>query len=100
MNQFGSEDRMKLALDVDSLDEIAGRIRALLETKSPEGLMGKLKLLPMLADIGKFFPKTVSAARARSRTGSPDAATGSTCLNFRCCSAGQWTAAGISRCRW
>ncbi len=64
MNQFGSEDRMKLALDVDSLDEIAGRIRALLETKSPEGLMGKLKLLPMLADIGKFFPKTVSAKQA------------------------------------
>ncbi|HEY0786626.1 MAG TPA: menaquinone biosynthesis decarboxylase, partial [Acidobacteriaceae bacterium] len=46
MNQFGSEARMKLALEVDSLDEIAGRIRALLEVKSPEGLLEKLKLLP------------------------------------------------------
>ena len=64
MNQFGSEARMKLALDVDSLDEIAGRIRALLEMKSPEGLVEKLKLLPMLADIGKFFPKTISAKDA------------------------------------
>jgi 4-hydroxy-3-polyprenylbenzoate decarboxylase len=64
MNQFGSEDRMKLALDVDSLDEVAGRIRALLEMKSPEGIMEKLKLLPMLADIGKFFPKTISAKDA------------------------------------
>ena len=26
MNQFGSERRMRLALEVDSLDEIAGRI--------------------------------------------------------------------------
>jgi 4-hydroxy-3-polyprenylbenzoate decarboxylase len=60
MNQFGSERRMKLALEVDSLDEIAGRIRALLDVKSPEGFLEKLKMLPMLADIGKFFPKTVS----------------------------------------
>ncbi len=64
MNQFGSEARMKLALDVDSLDEVAGRIRTLLEMKAPEGLMEKLKLLPMLADIGKFFPKTIAAKDA------------------------------------
>ncbi|RRA48917.1 UbiD family decarboxylase [Acidipila sp. EB88] len=64
MNQFGSEARMKLAVDVDSLDEVAGRIRALLEMKSPDGLLGKLKLLPMLADVGKFFPKTIAAKQA------------------------------------
>src|ERR1700744_4348656 len=29
MNQFGSERRMKLALDVDSLDEVAGRLQRL-----------------------------------------------------------------------
>jgi 4-hydroxy-3-polyprenylbenzoate decarboxylase len=64
MNQFGSERRMKLALDVDSLDEVAGRIRALLEVKSPEGFLEKLKLLPMLAEVGKFFPKVVAAKDA------------------------------------
>lgn len=64
MNQFGSEQRMKLALNVDSLDEIAGRIRALLEVKSPEGLLEKLKMLPMLAEVGKFFPKTIAAKDA------------------------------------
>ena len=64
MNQFGSEARMKLALDVDSLDEIAGRIRALLEMKSPEGVMDKLKLLPKLAEFGRFFPKTIAAKQA------------------------------------
>src|ERR1700709_2102842 len=30
MNQFGSLNRMKLALETDSLDDIAGRIRLLL----------------------------------------------------------------------
>jgi 4-hydroxy-3-polyprenylbenzoate decarboxylase len=64
MNQFGSERRMKLALGVDSLDEIAGRIRALLEVKSPEGFIDKLKMLPMLAEAGKYFPKTVASKDA------------------------------------
>ncbi|MFZ0630623.1 MAG: UbiD family decarboxylase [Acidobacteriaceae bacterium] len=68
INQFGSERRMKLALGLDpdkgSLDEIAGRIRALLEIKSPEGLLEKLKMLPQLAAIGNVFPKTISAKDA------------------------------------
>ncbi len=59
MNQFGSERRMKLSLGVDSLDDIAGRIEDLLHLKSPEGLLGKLKMLPVLAGVGRFFPKTV-----------------------------------------
>ncbi len=59
INQFGSESRMQLALGVDSLDEIAERIRQLLNMKSPEGFLEKLKMLPMLADMGKFFPKVV-----------------------------------------
>ena len=61
MNQFGSERRMKMALDVDSLDDVAGRIEALLNLKSPEGLLGKLKMLPVLAGVGRFFPRTVAA---------------------------------------
>src|SRR5215472_15923403 len=59
INQFGSARRMKMALGVDSLDEVADRIRALLDVKSPQGLMDKLKMLPMLADMGAMFPKTV-----------------------------------------
>ncbi|HYL91579.1 MAG TPA: UbiD family decarboxylase domain-containing protein, partial [Alphaproteobacteria bacterium] len=60
INQFGSERRLQMALGVNSLDEVADRIRQLLNMKSPEGLLEKLKMLPMLADMGKFFPKTVS----------------------------------------
>jgi 4-hydroxy-3-polyprenylbenzoate decarboxylase len=59
INQFGSERRMQMALGVESLDEIADRIRQLLNMKSPEGFLEKLKMLPMLADMGKFFPKVV-----------------------------------------
>jgi 4-hydroxy-3-polyprenylbenzoate decarboxylase len=64
MNQFGSERRMRMALEVGSLDEIAARIRAFMEIKSPEGFLDKVKMLPMLAEAGKFFPKTVAAKDA------------------------------------
>ena len=57
MNQFGSERRMKLALDVDSLDDIANRIRTLIKPQMPTGLISKLKMLPMLAEIGSFLPQ-------------------------------------------
>ena len=60
INQFGSARRMNLALEVEKLDEIAGRIRMFMDVKSPQGFLDKVKMLPMLAEMGKFFPKTVS----------------------------------------
>lgn len=60
INQFGSERRMRMALEVQSLDEIADRIRAFLDVKSPQGFLDKVKMLPMLAEMGKFFPRTVA----------------------------------------
>lgn len=59
INQFGSASRMRLALGVESLDEVAERIRGFLDVKSPQGFFDKVKMLPMLAEMGKFFPKTV-----------------------------------------
>ena len=59
INQFGSESRMKLAVGVNSFDEIAARIRMFMEVKSPQGFLDKLKLLPLLTEAGKFFPRTV-----------------------------------------
>ncbi len=61
INQFGSARRMNMALGVDSLDQVADRLRQFMDVKSPEGFIDKLKMLPMLADMGKFFPKTVSS---------------------------------------
>lgn len=60
INQFGSAERMRRALEVDSLDQIADRIQQLLNVKSPEGLLDKIKMLPMLAEMGKLFPKMVN----------------------------------------
>ncbi len=60
INQFGSARRMQMALEVGSLDEVAARIVEYLNVKSPQGILDKVKMLPMLADMGKFFPKTVS----------------------------------------
>jgi len=59
MNQFGSLRRMHLALETDSLDAIADRIRVLLRPEPPTSLLDKIKLLPKLAEIGSFFPKVV-----------------------------------------
>jgi 4-hydroxy-3-polyprenylbenzoate decarboxylase len=64
MNQFGSERRMRLALEVDSLDEIAGRIRSLIHPETPTSWLDKLKLLPKLAEVGSFFPKVIAAKDA------------------------------------
>jgi 4-hydroxy-3-polyprenylbenzoate decarboxylase len=61
INQFGSARRMNLALEVDTLDQVADRIRAFMDVKSPQGFLDKVKMLPMLAEMGKFFPKTVSS---------------------------------------
>lgn len=64
MNQFGSEARMRLALEVDSLDEIAKRIEVLLHPVPPTSLLDKLKLLPTLAEVGSFFPKVIDRRKA------------------------------------
>ncbi|MBL8222543.1 MAG: menaquinone biosynthesis decarboxylase [Bryobacterales bacterium] len=61
LNAFASMKRMEIALQVGSVDEVAKRISQYLEMRMPEGLLGKFKMLPMLAEVGAFFPKTVSS---------------------------------------
>src|SRR5713101_4854958 len=58
VNLFGSEKRMALALGVSCLDEIGERIATLLNLKVPDTLLGKLAMLPQLAEVAKFPPKT------------------------------------------
>src|ERR1700722_16857815 len=60
INSFASMKRMQIALQVSSVDEVASRISEYLEMRMPEGLLGKLKMLPKLAEVGAFFPKIVS----------------------------------------
>jgi 4-hydroxy-3-polyprenylbenzoate decarboxylase len=60
INAFASARKMELALEVASVGEIAARIVEFLELRMPEGLFGKLKMLPKLAEVGAFFPRSVS----------------------------------------
>jgi 4-hydroxy-3-polyprenylbenzoate decarboxylase len=59
INAFASDKRMNLALEVNSADEVAARISEFLQLRVPEGLLNKLKMLPILAEVGAFFPKIV-----------------------------------------
>ena len=65
INAFASMRRMEIALEVSSLQEIAGRISDYLEMQMPQGLIGKLKMLPKLAEMGSFFPRTVSKGHCK-----------------------------------
>src|SRR6266481_6756419 len=61
VNAFASMRKMEIALEVKSVEEVAARIVEFLEMRMPEGLIGKLKMLPKLAEMGAFFPKIVSS---------------------------------------
>src|SRR6202140_1786337 len=60
INSFASARKMEIALQVESVEEVARRISEYLEMRMPEGLLGKLKMLPKLAEMGSFFPKIVT----------------------------------------
>jgi len=59
INMLGSQRRMNLALEVSDVEEVGARIRGFLDMQSPQGLLDKLKMLPKLAELGSFFPKSV-----------------------------------------
>ena len=69
-NMMGSDSRMALALGVERLDDIADRITALLgEALTPKGsLMDKLRALPLLAEMSRWFPQQVSGRGACQHT--------------------------------
>ena len=58
-NLYGSERRMAMALGVDNLADISERLNNLISTvTSPkENLMDKLRLLPLLGEASKWFPR-------------------------------------------
>ena len=58
INLFGSMRRMAMSLDVQELDAIGARITQLMDLKVPEGLLGKLSMIPRLLEVAKFPPRT------------------------------------------
>jgi 4-hydroxy-3-polyprenylbenzoate decarboxylase len=61
INMLGTLRRICLALEVDDLQQVADRIQSYLAFQSPQGILDKLKMLPKLAELGAFFPKTVKS---------------------------------------
>lgn len=59
MNMMGSDRRMAMALGVENLEDISRRIDDMLKgVMSPKAtLMDKLRMLPILNDVAKWFPK-------------------------------------------
>ncbi len=68
INSFGSLGRVKLALEVDSLDAFGERIDVLLEGKAPVSLLDKIKMLPRLKDLADLFPVIVKKAACQEIT--------------------------------
>lgn len=66
INAFGSEKRMAMALNVDSLDSLTVKINQLVSDflAKPEGFRQKVGMIPKIARIGKWLPKKVSGKGA------------------------------------
>lgn len=62
INAFGSDERIALALGVFNLDSAAAKIEELFKhlTHPRHSLTSKLKILPTLNRVAKWFPQTVS----------------------------------------
>ncbi|HVE79121.1 MAG TPA: menaquinone biosynthesis decarboxylase [Gemmatimonadaceae bacterium] len=60
INLFGSMRRMAMSLGVERLDDHGDRITQLLDLKVPEGVLGKLSMLPRLLEVAKFPPRVRS----------------------------------------
>jgi 4-hydroxy-3-polyprenylbenzoate decarboxylase len=65
INTFGSVRRMELAFEVEKLEEVAARIQGFLKMETPQGLFDKIKMLPKLAELGSFFPKSVKSGACK-----------------------------------
>jgi 4-hydroxy-3-polyprenylbenzoate decarboxylase len=58
-NLLGAHRRMLLALGLSSYDEMDRRIEAFFDLKPPESLLDKIRMVPQLAELASYLPKTV-----------------------------------------
>ena len=63
INAYGTTRRMAMSLQVEHLDDIGEEISKLLQIAEnvPTTLLGKVKLLPQLAELSSFFPRMVKS---------------------------------------
>lgn len=65
INAYASISKMQIALEVDTLDEIAHRIEGYLDLGVPKGVAGKLKGLAKLAEVRNFLPRSVRSGECQ-----------------------------------
>jgi len=68
INLFGSNERMALALDVDTLEKLPerlGSILALAMNPPTGGFLEKIKTLPKLMEMASFMPKSVNGGMCK-----------------------------------
>ena len=65
INQFGTERRMCLAFDAESLDEVGRRLGDVLEMQPPQGIAEKVKGLRKLKSIADSQPKRVRSGASQ-----------------------------------
>ena len=56
-NIFGSDRRIRMALGVDHLDDLANRVREYIEFNPPSGFRDAIGALPMALDLARFPPR-------------------------------------------
>ncbi len=74
INLYGSYARVRLALGCESFEELSERVQRLIRPEPPPTLMAKLKMLPELAKIAGYPPRTVRSGPCQQvvRTGDAD----------------------------
>ncbi len=73
INAMGSTERMAMALGVDSVEEIAREIEALLHIEPPQTVIGKLAMIPKYGKLASYMPKTVRSAHCQEVVKTDDA---------------------------
>ncbi|MBI1825202.1 MAG: UbiD family decarboxylase, partial [Planctomycetes bacterium] len=73
INLFGSYERMRLALGVESFEELADRVQELVKPQMPTTLIEKMKKLPQLAKLAGYAPKVVKRGMCQEVTHTDDA---------------------------
>ena len=71
MNAFGTEKRMKMALEVERFEEIGEKLIGLTKLK-PSGILDGIKNLRVLKDALSFSPKTVKSGGCKEVVEGPD----------------------------
>jgi 4-hydroxy-3-polyprenylbenzoate decarboxylase len=59
INLFGSYERMKMALGCEDFESLAARVQKLVKPEPPTSFIDKMKMLPELAKIAGYAPKSV-----------------------------------------